>query len=78
MTREFTDPFTGDTLDNPTPKTYEVTYRIAEFGREKTTVDTLAEGRLTKQQAKQKLLGRPTFAMTGAGELEILNVKRLD
>lgn len=76
--RTFTDPFTGEVLDDPTRKTYEVTLSIGDNPREKTTIDTLAEGRLTQAQAKEKILGRPMMAAVPARDLTIHKVKKVD
>ncbi len=76
--REFTDPFTGDILENPERKSYRVTYSVREFSKQETVIDTLAEGRLTKAQAKQKIAQRPTMAMTSENDITIHSIKKVD
>jgi hypothetical protein len=76
--RTFTDPFTGDEIDNPTPKSYEVEFSVREFGKEKKVIDTLAESRLTKAQAKQKLSEMAPFMMNKPSDFTIYGVKRID
>lgn len=76
--REFTDPFTGDVLDNPSAKSYRVTYSVREHGKQETVIDTLAKGRLTQSQAKEKLSKRPTMAMTSKSDITIHSVKKVD
>lgn len=74
--REFTDPFTGETLDDPTRKTYEVTYTVDGF--EKTTrINTLAENRPTKEQAKKKITG-PAQIMLPRGEIKIKSIRKVE
>lgn len=76
--RDFTDPFTGETLDDPKRKTYKVMYSVQGGPREQTYIDTLAKNSLTKSQAKQKLLGRATMQMMEASDITVHSVTKTD
>ena len=75
--RIFTDPFSGDVLDNPTRKTYKVTYSVSGGGGRRTEyIDTLAEGRLTQAQARDKIA--PAFAPPNKSDITIHSIKKTD
>lgn len=76
--REFTDPFTGEVLDDPERKSYRVTYSVSGGSKQKTVIDTLAKGRLTHDQAKEKLSGRMPLMGTPKSDISVHNVNRID
>lgn len=76
--RDFEDPFTGESLDDPTRKTYKVIYSVHNGPREQTYIDTLAENKLTKSQAKTKLLNRATMDMMERNDVTVHSVTKTD
>jgi hypothetical protein len=74
--REFTDPFTGDPLENPTEKRYKVKYTIGNERREE-IVSTLSEKALGEAEAKEKV-GGPMDVMFPSGEINIESIRKID
>lgn len=74
--RQFTDPFTGEVLENPTEKRYRVKY---SFGNETrgTEIATLSDAKMTKERAKQKLKG-PATMMVPMSEITVESVRKID
>jgi len=75
---DFTDPFTGEVLDDPVDKSYRVKYSVREMGKQSTVIDTLAKKRLTKAQAKEKLAGRPAMMMTSKSDITVHSISKID
>jgi hypothetical protein len=77
MDRVFTDPFTGDVLEDPTRKTYDVEYSVrGGSGTFVQEVNTLAEGRLTKAQAKEKI--SPMVGPPRQEDITIKSITKID
>jgi hypothetical protein len=74
--REFTDPFTGEKLDNPTEKRYRVRYSYGN-NTEETTISTLSDAKMTKQRAKQKING-PLTMMVPPNEITVESIDKID